>query len=49
MTRPVLAMVEVTASLRTAKLVISTHRLPKVTDSSQKLMMLPFIEGGDWL
>src|SRR3546814_14110567 len=46
---PVSAMRVVTASLRTAALVSSTHRLPYDTDSSQKLMITPFIDRGAWL
>ena len=38
-----------TASLRTAALVSSTQRLPKVTARLQKLMMTPFMAAGAWL
>ena len=41
--RPVPAMCAVTASLRTAALVSSTHRLPKVLDRYQNAMITPFI------
>ena len=46
---PVVAICAVTASLRTAALVSSTQRLPKVTDRYQKAMITPFIAPVAWL
>lgn len=43
---PVLAISRVAVSLRTAAFVIRTHRLPNVTDSIQKLMIVPLSDGG---
>ena len=45
----VVAMCAVTASLRTATLVSSTHRLPKVLVRYQNAMITPFIACGAWL
>ena len=46
---PVPAIHAVTPSLRTAALVISTHRLPKVLARYQKAMMMPFMPWVAWL
>ena len=45
----VVAICAVTASLRTATLVNSTHRLPKVLVRYQKAMITPFIDCVAWL
>ncbi|MCY1458903.1 hypothetical protein D9M71_763260 [compost metagenome] len=46
---PVLAILWVTVSLRTAALDSSTHRLPMVVVRFQKLITTPFIACGAWL
>ena len=47
--KPVEAMKSVTIAFLTPAFTTSTHRLPIVTASSQKLISVPFIDCGAWL
>src|SRR5688572_20559232 len=47
--RPVPAIFDNTASLRTVALTSNTQRLPVVTDRYQNAMITPFMDCGAWL